>query len=295
MRLNRRRFINLAAAGLAFAGAAILSRPIRRSVDPVALRARADAIGRDHGIYIGYDRPETFFVPPWTSHDALTIPNGVMTRVEVDAVPAALDGIEQALAVYPPGFVSTRCKAVFICGSMVSDGARAGGTYGPTWIILVASGRFGDGGIYETARLGIHHEFSSLVWMARLDLYARWRTLLPPGYTEAKGDAEALKASPSEEGDVERGFLTPYGATGVENDFNTYAEMVFTDADRVAALADEHPVVAQKLGLVMNAYISLDDRFEDLFKKFGLDRFASTHLPDLFPPILPKGELLPRR
>jgi hypothetical protein len=291
--VNRRRFIALGVAALAgAAGSALLTRG-RRSVDPVALRARADAIGRDHGIYIGYDGPETFFVPPWTSHDALTIPNGVMTRVELDAVPVALDGIEQALAVYPPDFVSTRCKAVFICGSL-SDGAQAGGTYGPAWIILVATERFGWD-IFETARLGIHHELSSLVWMVRLDLQSRWRTLLPQGYTEAKDNAEALKASPSEEGDVERGFLTPYGATGVENDFNTYAEIVFTDAARVAVLADKHPLIAQKLGLVMDAYISLDGRFEDLFKKLGLDRFASTDLPDLFPPILPNGELLPRR
>ena len=137
-------------------------------------------------------------------------------------------------------------------------------------------------GIFETARLGIHHEFSSLVWKARLDLYSRWRSLLPPGYTEAKDNAEALKASPSEEGDVERGFLTLYGATGAENDFNTYAEIMFTDAARLAALADKHPLIAQKLGLVMDAYISLDGRFEDLFKKFGLDRFALTHLPDIF-------------
>ena len=50
----------------------------------------------------------------------------------------------------------------------------------------------------------------------------------------------------------------------------------------MAALADKHPLIAQKLGLMMNAYISLDGRFEDLFKKFGLDRFALTHLPDIF-------------
>jgi hypothetical protein len=155
--VNRRRFITLAVAAVAGAvGSALLTRG-RRSVDPGALRARADALGMHHGIHIGYDGPVTFFVPPWTSRDALTIPNAVMTRVDLDAVPVALDGIEQALGVYPPGFVSTRCNAVFICGSLVSDGVRAGGTYGPTWIILVASGRFGDGGIYETARLGIHH------------------------------------------------------------------------------------------------------------------------------------------
>jgi hypothetical protein len=268
----------LVAAGAGAGGIALLTP---RSVDPAALRARADAIGRQHGIYIGYDGPETFFVAPYTSRDAI-MPNGVATRVDLDAVPAALDGIEQALAVYPSGFVSTRCKAVFICGSMTLDGADAGGTYGPTWIVLVATHRYGDGGIYETARLGIHHELSSLVWNARLDLPSRWHALLPAGYSEAKDSAEALKAAVPGEGDVKRGFLSPYGATTAENDFNTYAEKVFTEAARVAALADKQPLIAQKLALLLDAYTSLDSRFEDLFKKLSLDRFAAARLPDMF-------------
>jgi hypothetical protein len=189
-------------------------------------------------------------------------------------VPEALDGIEQALAVYPPGFVSTRCKAVFICGSLSLDGAHAGGTYGPAWIILVATQRFGWG-IFETALLGIHHELSSLVWYVRLDLPPRWRALLPEGYSEAKDTAEALKASPSGKGDVDRGFLSPYGATSAENDFNVYAELVSTDAARVAALADAHPLIARKLALLMDAYTSLDSRFDGIFRKLGLDVFAT--------------------
>jgi hypothetical protein len=269
----------LVAAGAGAGAVALLERA--RRVDPVALRARVDAIGRAHGIYIGYDGPETFFVAPWTSRDAV-LPNDVMTRVDLDAVPVALDGIEQALAVYPPGFVSTRCKAVFICGSLTAHGAEAGGTYGPARIIVVATQQYGDGGIYETARLGIHHELSSFVWNNRLDVSFRWRTLLPAGWSEATDSAEALSVPRSGAGDVERGFLSPYAATTAENDFNTYAETVFTDAARVAALADTHPLIAQKLALVLDAYTSLDSRFEDLFKKSGLDRFASEHLPGTF-------------
>jgi hypothetical protein len=272
-RVNRRRFTALAVLGVAGAGGIALLTRGRRSVDPAALRARADAIGREHGIYIGYDGPETIFVAPWTSRDAV-ISNGVMTRVDLDAVPMALDGIEQALAVYPPGFVFTRCKAVFICGLLTLDGARAGGTYPPAWIILVARRSF-DFGIFETALLGIHHEMSSLVWHVRLDLPSRWSALLPAGYLEAKDNVEALKAAPSGEGDVDRGFLSSYGATTAENDFNTYAETVFTDAARVAALADKHPVIAQKVALLMDAYTSLDSRFEGVFQKLGLDRFAT--------------------
>jgi hypothetical protein len=54
---SRRRFIALAVAGVAGAGGiALLTRA--RNVDPIAFRARADAIGRQHGIYIGYEGPK---------------------------------------------------------------------------------------------------------------------------------------------------------------------------------------------------------------------------------------------
>lgn len=272
--MNRRRFIALAAGALACVGGGALLRPVRRSVDATAVRRRADSIGEAHGLYIGYGAPDTFFVAPFTSRDAI-IPNGAATTADLDAISVALDGIEQGLAVYPHGFVSGRCKAIFICGGLTLDGADAGGTYGPAWIILVATHRVGDAGIIATARLGVHHELSSLVWKERLDLPGRWRALLPPGWSEARDNAQALGSAQTGPPDLDRGFLSPYGATTAENDFNVYAELVFTEPARIASLADTQHLIARKLALLMDAYTSIDSRLADVFQKLGLARFVA--------------------
>lgn len=272
--MNRRRFIAWTVGALACVGGGAMLWPVRRNIDATAVRRRADSIGKAHGLYIGYGAPGTFFVAPFRSRDAV-IPNGAATAADLDAVPIALDGIEQGLAVYPHGFVSGLCKAIFICGSLTLDGADAGGTYGPAWIILVATHRVGDAGILETARLGVHHELSSLVWRARLDLPGRWRVLLPPGWSEARDNAEALGSAQAGPPDLARGFLSPYGATTAENDFNVYAELVFTEPARIASLADSQHLIARKLALLMDAYTSIDNRLADVFQTLGLARFAA--------------------
>ena len=44
---------------------------------------------------------------------------------------------------------------------------------------------------------------------------------------------------------VETGFLSAYGATTSENDFNTYAEIVFSDPQRLIKLAESVPIIAK--------------------------------------------------
>jgi hypothetical protein len=276
--VTRRRIVVLAAGLAAGLGGAALLWPIRRVPDAAALLARADQLGGAHGILIGYGALGSFFVPPFTAQDAV-IPNGRATRVDLDALPRALDGIAESLAVYPRGFVAARCKAIFVCGSLTLDGAEAGGTYGPAWIILVATRRVGDAGIFETARLGVHHELSSLVWNARPDLPARWRAELPAGWTDAPDNAAALASGQPGAADLDRGFLSPYGATTAENDFNVYAELAFTEPQRVADLAASRPLVARKLALLIDAYTASDARLADVFARLGLARFAASAKP----------------
>jgi hypothetical protein len=276
-RASRRGFALACAAAALLGGLALrqLWPAAQSRVDPQKSVERARTLGDRHGIVIGYGAPETFFVPPYRPADARIV-NGVATRVDRDALPPALDGIEQALAVYPPGFIAQHCKAIFLCGSLKLGGAEAGGTYGPAWIILVATRKVGEAGIFETARLGVHHELSSLIWNANPRLIARWTAELPANWRPAATPTEELAAGRPEvvrgERDSARsdGFLSAYGATSIENDFNVYAETIFTDAGRVLRLAKSQPRVARKVGLLMAAYIGLDARFGALFARLGL-------------------------
>jgi|GEM_PF-776906 len=269
--LGRRRAIALGIAGVMGGAGLLVLQHERRSVDPTSVRLRAAALGERHGLRIEYGPPETFFVPPYTASDAV-LQGGQAVAAELDAIPRALDGVEAALSVYPPGFVRTLCQAIFVCGGLTLDGARAGGTFGPAWLILVAALRLGEDGIFDTCRIGVHHELSSLVWRHLPELPRRWATFLPQGWVAARDNSEALAAARSGPEEREDGFLSAYGATTAENDFNVYAETAFDAPSRLLAAADRSPLVASKAACLLQTYRHLDERFTSVFERLGLSR-----------------------
>lgn len=278
---GRRRFGSYALVAAAWDGAWLLrgaprgnaaDGPLRPSGAPSAptpdVAARAAGIGRRHGLLIGFGRPAEFFVPPYRASDTATPGTMAMTPAAIADLPPALDGIAGSLACYPPGFYAQLCRAIFLCGTLRFEGAYAGGSYGPAWIILAADPRFGPDAIRETARLGVHHEFSSLVLARIPGLEARWATLLPAGWTPVLRTRDALlRTGPTDGSD---GFLSAYAATSAENDFNTYAETAFGEPARLAALAGRFPAVRRKAALLLGAYAALDPRLLRTFRDLGL-------------------------
>jgi hypothetical protein len=94
-------------------------------------------------------------------------------------------------------------------------------------------------------------------------------------WSDGHDNAEALKSGQPGTADLERGFLSPYGAITAENDFNVYAEFVFTDPSRVADAADAQPLVARTLALLIDAYTRVDGRMADVFRDLGVARFRT--------------------
>lgn len=268
MRKTRRLLALFAAIALGGTGGALLWRS-PQVVDPVELQRRAHAIGRANGLVLGHISPRDFFVPPFHPADAL-IAGAVAQPAELREVPPALDGTEAALRVYPFQFVAGLCRAIFICGSLTLDGAPAGGTYGRAWIILSARNPAGAAGTYETARMGVHHELSSFIWHRLPALRAGWTALLPAGWTPVQNNADALGASAEQSGPRDDGFLSAYGVTNAENDFNVYAETIFTQPDRLLTIARNNVVVARKTALLMAAYVLVDPRMATVFDTLHL-------------------------
>lgn len=265
------------------------TRPAGADDPTERVAARAAAIAREHGLAIGFGDPASFFVPPFGPADAV-IPDGEATRAAVSDLWPALDGVAQSLALYPTGLYARFCQAVFLCGSLRFGGVRAGGTFGPAWIILAADPGVGVGGIRETARLGVHHEFSSLVLPRVRGLATRWAALLPAGWRPVQSVSDAL--GHSGEADGSDGFLSAYATTSVENDFNTYAETIFGDPTRLLTLAARFEVVRRKTSLLLGAYVSLDARLRATFGALGfghlpIEKFGEPMLIHIRPSYLP--------
>ncbi len=259
----RRRLLQLAAIGGLVAGAWLLRRP---AVDPAAVQAEAARISAVHGLAIEFGAPATFFVPPHGPQ----IDGVQVRRARISEVALALPGIERALSAYPPGFVASIIRAVFIAGELSVGGAPAGGTFGPAWIILSAPETLDGDAIRATCLLGLHHELSSFVLRRSPATIVRWAELMSGTASFASGPAESLARDRSPAPDPASGFLSAYGATSFENDFNVYAERIFTEPAEVARLAALHPLVRRKLDALIAAYAAIDPRMIDTFRQLGV-------------------------
>ncbi|MCL6271791.1 hypothetical protein M3P05_17875 [Sansalvadorimonas sp. 2012CJ34-2] len=229
-----------------------------------------------YGITIKAGDPAHFFVPPYTEADA-EIHRAVMTPAKGEALEEALKGADEALSAYPTGYFSKLSKAVFFAGTLKFDDVEAGGSYGPEWIVIVADIDDPSAAIYETARYGVHHEFSSLVWKRSPETQLAWSLLMPEGWQPAQSSAKALEITEKEHPTYNNGFLSEYAKTSAENDFNTYAEIAFLEPERLAALAKEQPIIAEKLGILIRAYQEVSSDINSTFSKLGLLEFADVY------------------
>lgn len=262
-----RRTLLFAAAGiLAATGATLIvgGRPPATTTTGTAVE-RAAALSRRHGLLVTVDDPATVRV----DGEAATAVAGVrLAPAAEEALGPALDGLEAALAVYPDGFVAKLARAVVIVGDLRIDGTPAGGTYGRSWIILSAPPGLDAASIRETCRLGLHHELSSFVWRGSATVGA-WREAMPAGWREAATTEEQLEAARTPPPRSDSGFLSAYGATTLENDFNTYAERMMTDPAGLASLAKRFKVARRKATLVREAYVDVDRRMDAILPRFS--------------------------
>jgi hypothetical protein len=256
------------AAAFLIAGVAVLAWEWRS--DRESVRDHAHRIEQVHGIKVGYGAPVDFWTPPFKPEDA-TAPGVSMQPAAVKDVAIALNGIDAALAEYPPGFVAHLINAIFICGELRMGGMEAGGSAGPAWIILAAPSHFGAEGIRFGSLVGIHHELSSFVLRVNPSTRAQWAEFAPADWNFVDEAGGALRRADSPAPSMETGFLSAYGATNLENDFNVYAEKMFMEPDNLTRLARQHSLIRRKLEFVRATYVAIDPRFADRFRQLGLD------------------------
>lgn len=261
---KRARF--LVAGALVLAGlASIYWAEGRESADK-----RAQRLSAEHHVRIAFGDPATFYVAPYGPEDA-RLPAVEVTRADDAVAAVALEGIERSLRQYPAGFVAKLIHAIFIGLDVRVNGVEAGGTVGPAWVILAAPARLGREGIYATSYIGVHHELSSFVFRGKPETAQLWAKFAPSGWQYQHDTAAILALANATDPEPGTGFLSAYGSSDPENDFNVYAEKMFTEPQRVAKLAREHELVRKKLAFVIGSYTAIDPRMAAVFRAIGLE------------------------
>lgn len=264
------RWLGLALLIVALAAVLLREPWEHRQIDRLA----GDIVAR-YDIALRFGDPADFHLPPYPAAGALIRAEPADTH----DVYSALRGVDLALSLYPPDLVNRHLAAIFIAGELDINGVRAAGTYLYAWIYISAAGDLADLGPAYIAET-VHHELSSLLFLAGDFPTARWTALNPADFAylpspEAVLEAAGTHLDPAMAETWHRdGFVSDYGLSSLENDFNTFAEMALGRPDDLRALAGRHPRIADKLTVLIDFYTGLDPQMGRYFETVGLDTVA---------------------
>ncbi len=180
--------------------------------------------------------------------------------------------VTRAISLYPQSLLDQNLSSVFVVKELWFYGVKYGGTNSRTSIYIANRGTqqgFTDAFIAST----FHHELSSILLRnhpERLD-EAAWRDANRAGDQYRKSGTQSLLDGTAETRYSANfhvnGFLNQYGTSSVEEDFNTFAEALFSGDDRFWRAVDQFSRVEKKKDLIVAFYQSLDPLFtEEYFR-----------------------------
>jgi hypothetical protein len=228
---------------------------------------QARRISSKHGISVTFGDPASFRLS--TDKSVHIIPNDMSAEsTDQRNVSAALEGIDSALNKYPTGFVAKLVSDVFVCGVLHAASARAAGTLGDGWILIAAPEDRDPDDVERMAGATFHHELSSVV-LKKTAALDRWREFWPSGRAQEYGYDKVVRLGQGDDPDPSGGFVSAYGMTNPENDFNMYAEKMFTEPKVMARLASQYQLVRTKLQFVIDRYVEVDARIQQTLNLTG--------------------------
>ncbi len=190
----------------------------------------------------------------------------------------SLDALASAITRYPSGFIDKLVQRIALAGQITLWNTQVGGFFAANTIALNAHDVTTPGGQTFLAD-SFHHELSSIVRNQTLFNVSDWTAANPPNFAYATTAVykSILTQRPSVEGNDTlhtQGFVSLYGTTSLDNDWNTYAERVFGHPRDFAAQITHFPKMALKTRQLLDIYTKMDPRFEAFFLATGLRQAA---------------------
>lgn len=210
--------------------------------------------------------PQSWLVPPINA-------NGV--PMKPSEIARSKQSVANALQKYPGALLRKELKAVHFLRSMKFYDIEYGGTNSSDALYLTNDGT--DKGYTDLyLEQTFHHEFSSILFRNYVYFFdsSSWRKANLPGfdYNDPENGVGAIRNNQSSQ-DIdtalcEKGFLTQYSMSGIENDMNTFAQNLFSPSPGFWDIADHYPRINEKLNILISFYNKLDPKFtEQYFRK----------------------------
>jgi len=186
--------------------------------------------------------------------------NGSVTHATRLNVCRYLPVLIRELNKYPEHLIKKNLMAIYLLGSLSFYDIPYGGTSLEQSIYLTAGAK--SDGYNDTYFASLfHHEISSIFFRSYSFPIEEWSLVNANNSFYAKSNEQVLKAIEEGGGETEEnkkyyqdGVLSKYGYSTLENDFNLYAEMLFTNPSKLNLLAETYPRIYQKSELIKRFY-----------------------------------------
>jgi hypothetical protein len=180
------------------------------------------------------------------------------------------------LVKYPESLLEHNLKHIYFLKDMKFYDVGYGGTNSNDAVYLTNQGPargYTDRYLEQT----FHHEFSSVLlrnYSSLLDTIA-WKDANIPGfiYNDPENGVGAIRNNQSSQdldsGLCEKGVLTQYGGSSIENDVNTFAQNLFCPEKNFWQEVERYPRIRKKTDLLIHFYNALNAMYtEPYFRKF---------------------------
>lgn len=223
---------------------------------------KIEEIELQYGIDIKYDVGDNAIPELWKNPPS----NGAATPITRYNLCRYFPVLSRELKKYPANIIRRDLSTIYLLSSLSFYGVQYGGTSIGNSIYLTGGAR-SEG--YTDAYFAslLHHEMSSIFYRTYHFPKEAWSSINPENFFYAKTDNQVLKAIAK--GDklknntslYREGFLSTYGYSTLENDFNLYTEMAFTHPQQLRSLVEKYSRVRQKADLMKSFYMKISEDF----------------------------------
>lgn len=202
--------------------------------------------------------------------------NAMGEQISSDELKRAEPIMAKALKKYPKSLLSLTLRAIYLVKSMKFFNVGFGGTNSSDAVYVTNDGEdkgYTDAYLEQT----FHHEYSSILMRgyARFLDTVTWKQQNDPGfdYNDPEAGVGAIKNNESSQTLntklAEKGMLTQYAMSSLENDVNTIAQNLFRPDKDFWSIVDKYPRVGKKVKLLIEFYGKLSPIFtEQYFRSF---------------------------
>lgn len=229
----------------------------------------------DPRLTVSFKSDQSIFPKTWKNSEIKPTAQPISPTDETPCVQI----IRNALSKYPSKLTEANLKTVYIIQNLSFYGLNYGGTNSSDALYLTLVPVREDNFGLKFLERAFHHELSSILLRNYNHLFptSSWTAANPPDFQYRGDGTQSLRegtANTKYDSKLnDQGFLAQYSTSSLEEDFNMFAEAIFTGDSDFWRIYSKNPSIAKKADLVINFY----NRIDPIFTKSTFTQLAQVH------------------